>query len=52
MADKKNFKPHMMYPKQGKGKMAKTYAEHLKFKKMGWGHTKPKVKKNGSKKKK
>jgi len=50
--DKKKFKPHMMYPKKGKGKMAKTYADHLKFKKMGWGHTKPKVKANGSKKKK
>ena len=39
---KKNFKPHMMWPKKGEGKMAKTYAEHLKYKKMGWGHTKPK----------
>ena len=48
----KKYKPHMMYPKQGKGKMAKTFADHLKFKKMGWGHTKPKVKTNGSKKKK
>ena len=48
--DKKKFKPHMMYPKGGgRGKMAKTYGDHLKMKKMGWGHTKPKAKKNGKK---
>jgi len=37
------FKPHMMYdPKTGKGKMAKKEADHLKMKKMGWSHDKPK----------
>ena len=36
------FKPHMMYdPKTGEGKMAKVMADHLKMKKMGWGHDKP-----------
>jgi hypothetical protein len=35
---KKNFKPHLMCPKNGKAKMAKTYEEHLKYKEMGWGH--------------
>ena len=49
---KKDFKPHMMYSKSGQEKMTKTYAEHLALKKKGWGHTKPKGKKNGSKKKK
>ncbi len=41
---KANFTPHMMY----KGKMskrAKTYEEHMKLKKMGYSHTKPKAKK-------
>tara|TARA_R100000084_G_scaffold43205_1_gene17744 strand:- start:381 stop:578 length:198 start_codon:yes stop_codon:yes gene_type:complete len=35
---KKDFKPHLMCPKNGKAKMAKTYEEHLKYKEMGWGH--------------
>ncbi len=35
---KKDFKPHLMCPKNGKAKMARTYKEHLKYKKMGWGH--------------
>ena len=38
---KTKFKPHKMY----KGKMvkdAKTMADHLRLKKMGYGHTKPK----------
>jgi hypothetical protein len=35
---KKEFKPHLMCPKNGKAKMAKTYEEHLKYKEMGWGH--------------
>ena len=41
---KKAFKPHKMY----KGtivKTAKTYEEHMKLKKMGYGHTRPKKKK-------
>ena len=38
------FEPHMMYdPKTGEGKMAKKEADHLKMKKMGWGHDKPKT---------
>ena len=43
MATKK-FKPHMMYPKKGKGVMANTYKKHLELKKKGYGHTKPKTK--------
>jgi len=39
----KDFKPHKMY-KGDKTVMTKTYKEHLKFKKMGYGHTKPKKK--------
>jgi hypothetical protein len=35
---KKDFKPHLMCPKNGKSVMAKTYEEHLKYKEMGWGH--------------
>ena len=32
----------MMYdPKTGEGKMAKVMADHLKMKKMGWGHDDP-----------
>ncbi len=42
MATKK-FKPHMMYPKKGKGVMANTYKKHLELKKKGYGHTKPKI---------
>jgi hypothetical protein len=38
----------MMYdPKTGKGVKANTYADHLKFDKMGYVHEKPKVKKEG-----
>ena len=41
----KTFKPHMMYnPKTGKGTMAKKMADHLRMKKLGFGHTKPKKK--------
>jgi len=41
---KANFTPHMMY--KGKiAKKAKTYEEHMKLKKMGYSHTKPKAKK-------
>jgi len=40
------FKPHMMYnPKTGKGTMAKKMADHLRMKKLGYTHTKPKAKK-------
>ena len=35
----KDFKPHMMYdPKTGKGVKANTYADHLKYDKMGYTH--------------
>ena len=45
-AAKKKFKPHMMYnPKTGKGTMAKKMADHLRMKKLGYTHTKPKAKK-------
>lgn len=37
--DEKDFKPHMMYdPKTGKGVKANTYADHLKYDKMGYTH--------------
>jgi|TARA_R100001510_G_C7637270_1_gene195226 hypothetical protein len=39
MAEK--FKPHKMYCK-GKAFMANTYQQHLKLKKKGCGHKKPK----------
>jgi hypothetical protein len=35
---KDDFKPHMMYDKDGKGHMAKTYEDHLRMKKMGYTH--------------
>tara|TARA_R110002167_G_scaffold20963_1_gene76277 strand:+ start:341 stop:586 length:246 start_codon:yes stop_codon:yes gene_type:complete len=38
MADKK-FEPHMMYG-DGEAKKAETNQQHLKLKKMGWGHKK------------
>ena len=38
MADKK-FEPHMMY-KGREAENAETYQEHLKLKKMGFGHKK------------
>tara|TARA_R100000005_G_C4832632_1_gene108216 strand:+ start:347 stop:490 length:144 start_codon:yes stop_codon:yes gene_type:complete len=44
---KKDFKVHMMYCKDGTEHEAKTYQEHLKLKKKGCGHKKPK---NGGKK--
>jgi hypothetical protein len=38
------FEPHMMYdPKTGEGKMAKVEADHIKMKKMGYSHDKPKT---------
>ena len=42
---KKDFKPHMMYDKNGKGYKAETYEQHLAMKKKGYGHTKPSTKK-------
>ena len=40
-----DFKPHMMYdPKTGKGVKANTYADHVKYDKMGYTHEKPEVK--------
>lgn len=42
------FKAHMMYnPKTGRGTMAKKMADHLRMKKLGYTHTKPKAKKKG-----
>ena len=40
-ADEKDFKPHKMY-KGDKEVMANTYADHMKFGKMGYTHEKPK----------
>jgi len=42
----KKFKPHMMY-KGRKAVMAKTMADHLRLKKQGYGHDKPKYKEGG-----
>ena len=41
--DKKNFKPHKMYCKDGSTHNTKTYEEHLKLKKKGCGHSKKEV---------
>ena len=39
-----DFKPHMMYdPKTGKGYMANKMDDHLRMKKMGYDHEKPKM---------
>ena len=40
----KTFKVHMMY-KGSKVVKAKTMKDHLRLKKLGYGHTKPKTKK-------
>jgi hypothetical protein len=45
----KDFKPHMMYDKSGKGYKANTYEQHLAMKKKGYGHTKPTTKKRVNK---
>ena len=37
----KDFKPHTMYDKAGKSYQAKTYSDHMKYKKMGYTHKKP-----------
>ena len=43
-----DFKPHKMYdPKTGKEYDAKTMEDHLKYKKMGYSHEKPKVEESG-----
>lgn len=48
--DKKPFQPHAMYdPETGKKYMAKSYEEHMKYKKMGYVHQKSE---SGYKKKK
>jgi len=39
------FEKHMMHG-DGESEMAETNAEHLKLKKMGWGHKKPPFKMN------
>jgi len=45
MREKKAFTPHMMYdPKTGKGYKAEKEADHLRMKKMGYGHEKPEIK--------
>ena len=42
-AKNEKFEPHMMYdPKTGKGTKADTESDHLKMKKMGYSHDKPK----------
>tara|TARA_R100001591_G_scaffold105354_1_gene113359 strand:- start:1928 stop:2347 length:420 start_codon:yes stop_codon:yes gene_type:complete len=41
----KDFKPHKMY-KGNKVVMTKTFKEHLKFKKLGYDHNKPKKSKS------
>ena len=46
---KEEFKPHMMYDKNGKGYKAETYEKHLAMKKKGYGHTKPSTKKKAKK---
>lgn len=51
--DSKDFKPHDMYdPETGKAYKAKSYEEHMKYKKMGYTHEKPSESGYKSKKKK
>ena len=38
--NQKDFKPHIMYDKDGKPYEAKTYEDHLRMKKMGYTYTK------------
>jgi hypothetical protein len=48
---KEEFKPHNMYhPKTGEAVLAETYEQHLKLKKMKYGHSKPAKKKVAKKK--
>ena len=43
-SEAEDFKPHMMYdPKTGKGYEAKKMDDHLRMKKMGYTHEKPKM---------
>ena len=43
-SEAEDFKPHMMYdPKTGKGYMANKMDDHLRMKKMGYTHEKPKM---------
>ena len=52
-AEEKDFKPHDMYdPETGKAYKAKSYEEHIKYKKMGYTHEKPSESGYKSKKKK
>jgi hypothetical protein len=44
MATTKKFKPHMMY-KGNKAIKANKMADHMRLKKLGYTHTKPKKKK-------
>ena len=45
VSEAEDFKPHMMYdPKTGKGYKAEKEEDHLRMKKMGYVHEKPKVK--------
>ena len=45
MREKKAFTPHMMYDhKTGKGYKAEKEADHLRMKKMGYGHEKQEIK--------
>tara|TARA_R100001015_G_C4477385_1_gene59003 strand:+ start:79 stop:315 length:237 start_codon:yes stop_codon:yes gene_type:complete len=49
--NKKDFKPHMMYPPGGKkadGKMALKFEDHLRLSEMGWGHDVPKKRFGGA----
>lgn len=40
VASREDFKPHIMYDKDGNPHEAKTYEDHLRMKKMGYTHTK------------
>ena len=52
-AEEKDFEPHDMYdPETGKAYKAKSYEEHMKYKKMGYTHEKPSESGYKSKKKK
>ena len=50
--DEKDFKPHMMYDKDGKEYKAKTHQDHVRMSKMGYTHEKPEVKEEKMKGKK
>ena len=46
----KKIGPHAMYSKSGKKVIAKNMTDHLRLKKLGYTHTKPKKKKKRKKK--